>query len=237
MRRLGPLYGGAVALVHSTPWRWPDAIGSEARSPGWIVALGIPIGVVAWIAAALIRGAGMPATIAALVGLAALSLASAGIVERGLAQRIDRTQGDARALSVASIVTLVFVTLIRAAAIVALPPTRWLGVFIAAAIVGRWAAVFLQSLGDPILDDDSPRSLVATPAPAWLIAAVSLAVTVLAVIALGKAAIVAIAMTAAIAFGLGIDAQRRDRGLSSPVVAVAAAIGELAVLLIATIGA
>ena len=40
-RRLGPLYGGAVALVHSTPWRWPLALGDgdEARSPGWIVAL------------------------------------------------------------------------------------------------------------------------------------------------------------------------------------------------------
>jgi len=94
--------------------------------------------------------------------------------------------------------------------------------------------VFLQALGDPILDDHAPRSLVATPAPAWLTAALSLGVAALVVLALGKAGIVVLAVTAAIAFGLGLDAQRRDRGLSSPIVACAAAIGELAVLLIAT---
>ncbi len=107
--------------------------------------------------------------------------------------------------------------------------------FVATAVVGRWAAVFLQSLGDPILDDHSPRSLVATPAPAWLTAALSFGALALVVLALGKAGIVVLALTAAIAFGLGVDAQRRDRGLSSPVVATAAAVGELAVLLIATL--
>ena len=44
MRRLGPLYGGAVALVHSTPWQWPDAVADEPRSPAWLVALGALIG-------------------------------------------------------------------------------------------------------------------------------------------------------------------------------------------------
>jgi hypothetical protein len=55
------------------------------------------------------------------------------------------------------------------------------------------------------------------------------------VLALGKAGVVVLALTAAVAFGLGLDAQRRDRGLSSPIVACAAAIGELAVLLLATL--
>jgi len=31
-RRLGPLYGGAVALVHSTPWRWPTEVGDDPRA-------------------------------------------------------------------------------------------------------------------------------------------------------------------------------------------------------------
>ena len=52
-RRLGPLYGGAVALVHSTPWRWPTEVGDDPRAAGWLVALGGPIGVVAWIGVAL----------------------------------------------------------------------------------------------------------------------------------------------------------------------------------------
>ena len=50
------------------------------------------------------------------------------------------------------------------------------------------------------------------------------------VFALGKAGIIAIALTAIAAFVLGLDAQRRDHALSAPVVAVAAAIGELIVL-------
>jgi adenosylcobinamide-GDP ribazoletransferase len=233
MRRLGPLYGGAVALVHSTPWRWPDTIGNEARSSFWVVVLGAPIGVVAWLAAALIEAAGMPAAIGALVGLAVLSLASAALVERGLVERLDGSH--ATAPSVTSILVLVFTTLIRATAILAVPSSQWIGVFVATALVGRWAAVFLQALGDPIMDDDASRSLVATPAPAWLTAALSVGVAIVTIVALGKAGVVALAVTAAIAFALGLDAQRRDRGLSSPVVATAAAVGELLVLLIATL--
>ncbi len=248
MRRLGPLYGGAVALVHSTPWRWPESIGNEARSPTWVVALGVPIGVVAWLVAAAAHALGLPPAIGALLGLAMLAVASAGIAERGLAERIERASSDTMSVSAASsgrdgarspgaatIVGLVFVTLVRAAAIVALPPSHWLGAFVATAVTGRWAAVFLQALGDPIVDDDSPRSLVATPAPMWLVGAISAAVVAVGIVALGKVAIIALALVAGVAFALGLDAQRRDRGLSAPVVATAAAAGELIVLLAATI--
>jgi hypothetical protein len=230
MRRLGPLYGGAVALVHSTPWRWPNTIGNEARSPAWVVALGIPIGIVAWLVASAGHSIGLPVAVDALLGLGMLSLASAGIVERGLGERLDRDAPGA-----ATIVALVFLTLVRAAAIVAVPPAHWLGTFVAVGIAGRWAAIFLQALGDPILDDDSPHSLVATPAPLWLVGAISGAVVAIGIVALGKVAIVAFAMVAGLSFALGLDAQRRDRGLSGPVVATAAAVGELVVLLAASI--
>jgi hypothetical protein len=237
MRRLGPLYGGAVALVHSTPWRWPaEVAGDEARSPLWVVALGVPIGVVAYVVAALAKACGFPIAVAALLGLATLTAASAGLIERGLVERIDRS-ADTSSPTVPAILVLVFVTLVRAAAVLSVAPAAWLGVFVATAVIGRWAAVFLQALGDPILDDESPRSLVATPAPLWLTAAISGGVVALTVIAVGKGAIVALAFSAAVAFGLGLDAQRRDRGLSSPIVACAAAAGELLTLLIATLHA
>ena len=233
MRRLGPLYGGAVALVHSTAWRWPDAVADETRSPGWIVALGAPIGLAAWAIAALAHAAGMPPAIGAILGIAALTVGSAGLVERGLAERIDRWQGNARPTT-AAVVTLVFVTALRLAAFAEVPTGHWLGVLVATAITGRWAAVFLQAIGDPITED-APRSLVATPAPAWLTAALSVAVVAVAVLALGKIGVVALAFAAAFAFGIGLDAHRRDGGLSAPTVAMAAAVGELAVLLTATI--
>lgn len=236
-RRLGPLYGGAVALVHSTPWRWPTEIGGSPRAAGWLVALGAPIGAVAWCVAALSRAAGLPAGVAALLGLATLSLASAALVERGLAERIDYwdRRSDGRAPGTAALLALVFVTLVRAAAIAALPPSSWLAVLVVTAVVGRWAAMFLQALGDPIDDAGAGPSLVAAPAPPWLVAAISLGVAALTVLAIGKVGILALALAAIAAFALGLEAQRRDGGLSAPVVAMVAAVGELAVLLIATI--
>jgi cobalamin synthase len=238
-RRLGPLYGGAVALVHSTPWRWPTEVGDDPRTAGWLVVLGLPIGVVAWAVAALAHAAGLPAGVSALFGLAALSLASAALIERGLAERVDHWDGrdDRRtgAPGVAALLALVFVTLVRAAAIAVLPSSKWLAVLVATALVGRWAAMFLQAIGDPIDPDGARRSLVAAPAPAWLVAAISLGVAVLVVLAIGKLGLLALALAAIAAFGLGLEAQRRDGGLSAPVVATAAAIGELAVLLIATV--
>lgn len=232
-RRLGPLYGGAVALVQSTPWRWPPEVGDEPRAAGWLVALGVPVGLAAWAVAALGRAAGLPSGIAALLGLAALSAASATIVERGLAERVDHWEGRGR--PVAAVLVLVFATLIRAAAIAAVPPAQWLGVLIATSVVGRWAAMFLQAIGEPIEHDGGRRSLVAAPAPAWQVAAISLGVAAVALLALGKTGIVALALAAIAAFGLGLEAQRRDGGLSAPVVATVAAIGELVVLVIATI--
>ncbi len=232
-RRLGPLYGGAVALVHSTPWRWPTEVSEDSRSSGWIVALGVPIGIVAWLVAAALAKLGIAPSIAALMGLAMLTVASAALIEHGVVDRVDRLQEQARSPTVISVIVLVFVLLVRAAAIAATPRTMWLEVFVATAVVGRWAAVFLQGIGDPILDPQLRRSLVATPTPAWLTAAISLAVAALTVFALGKAGIIALALTAVAAFGLGLDAQRRDHGLSAPVVAIAAAVGELAVLIVA----
>lgn len=235
-KRLGPLYGGAVALVSSTSWRWPTEVSDDTRSPGWVVALGLPVGFAAWMVAALAHAAGLPPGIAAVLGLAMLSAGSALIVERGFAARIEQwLPAEDRSPAVAPVFALVVVTMIRALAIYVVPPGQWLWVFLATAVIGRWAAVFLQAIGDPITRDDARRSLVATPSPMWLTAAISAAVAALVIFALGKAGVVALALAAIAAFTLGLEAQRRDGGLSAPVVATAAALGELFVILVATI--
>ncbi len=235
-RRLGPLYGGAVALVHSTPWRWPTEVGDEARNAGWIVALGAPCGLIAWVVARLVVATGIPAPLAAIIGLAMLSLASAALIERGVAESVDRWEGQARPPGVAAVMVLVFLILIRVGAVLSVPPSQWMWLLLLTAVIGRWAAVFLQALGDPIAVDETSRSLVATPAPAWLIAAISGGVLTLAVIAMGKLGVVAMALVAVFVFGLGLASQRRHGGLTPAIVAVAAAIGELTVLLLATMG-
>lgn len=234
-KRLGPLYGGAVALVSSTSWRWPTEVADDSRSPAWVVALGVPVGLVAWVIAALAHGAGLHPAIAAVMGLAALSAASALIVERGLSARVDHWMAGEDRDRVSSVFVLVMTTAIRAIAIALTPPSRWLEVFLATAVVGRWAAVFLQAIGDPLPPEAGSRSLVATPSPAWLTVAISVAVGALAIFTLGKAGIVALALAAIATFTLGLESQKRDGGLSAAVVATAAAIAELLVLLVATI--
>ena len=238
-RRLGPLYGGAVALVHSTPWRWPTEVGEDDdRSAGWVVALGVPIGFFAWAIAGLAHAAGLPAPLAAILGLSMLSLGGAALIERGLVERIDHWHGDARAdrpTTTTSVLVLVLVTVLRAVAVAFVGPDHWLLLFLATAVSGRWAAILLQSLGDPIPQPGGRRSLVATPAPAWLAAAISAGVVVLVILSLGKLGVIALALGALAAFGLGIEAQRRDGGLSAPVVAFTAAVAELVVLFVATI--
>jgi cobalamin synthase len=244
-KRLGPLYGGAVALVHSTPWRWPLELGDDARSPLWIVLLGIPVGLVAWAVAAIAHGAGLPTSLSAVLGLAALCMASAGLVERGLAECVDRwvragsatyasTIAAPGMISIPAALLLAFTVVVRAIAVLSVSPDHWMWLFVATAVLGRWAAAFLQALGDPIQQDTHARSLVAVPAPAWLVAAISGGALALAVLALGKIGVVAMALAAICVFGLGIATQRKDGGLNGAVVAAAAAIGELFVLLVAT---
>jgi cobalamin synthase len=249
-KRLGPLYGGAVALVHSTPWRWPLELGDDARSPLWIVLLGIPVGLAAWVVAAIAHGAGLPPSLSAVLGLAALCMASAGLVERGLAECVDRwvrassstsasgTYASSAAapgmISIPAALVLAFSVVVRAVAVLSVSPEHWMWLFIATAVLGRWAAVFLQALGDPIQHDTHSRSFVGVPAPAWLVAAISGGALALAVLALGKIGVVAMALAAICVFGLGIFTQRKDGGLAPAVVAAAAAIGELFVLLVAT---
>jgi hypothetical protein len=133
------------------------------------------------------------------------------------------------------VLVLALVTVLRAVAVTFVAPGDWLLLFLATAVSGRWAAILLQSLGDPIERLDGRRSLVATPAPAWLIAAISGGGVVLVIFCLGKAGVVALGLAGLAAFGLGIEAQRRDAGLSAPVVAFAAAVAELLVLLAATV--
>ena len=64
--------------------------------------------------AALAKAAGFPQPLAALLGLAMLTVASAAIVERGLAERVEDWQGSSARPYVASTLVLVFTTIVRA---------------------------------------------------------------------------------------------------------------------------
>ncbi len=223
-RRLGPLWGGAVALASSSalvPPRadWRD----DAPQAAWLVIVGAALGAGAYAAAALGRAVGLPlevcATVAALVALAAGALlgerATAGLV---------RGPSEVAAALVAGTV------LLRAQLVAALPYETWLPALAVSSAIGRWSAAFLQSLGDPILDPPT-RSLVAAPPAAWELGAITAAIAVGAYLSLGGPPLVAMVLAAAAAFALGLYAQRQRGGLDAKVVGAVALAGELGALL------
>ncbi|MEZ4358575.1 MAG: hypothetical protein R3B48_00230 [Kofleriaceae bacterium] len=226
-RRLGPLYGGAVALTSSSslPWR-SLAEEDDAPAAGWILAIGAAFGAVAWGVAAAALALGLPAAACtALALLVAIALGGA-VVERSLIEYITRIADAAMATTVTAGAVVLRVELLAAIA-----PDRWLWAFPATWLIGRWSATFLQAIGDPIHDAPA-RSLVAAPPPAWLMGAATAVVMIATAAALGWTMVIALALAAAVAFALGLTAQRRRGGIDAAVVGAAALAGELVTLLV-----
>jgi cobalamin synthase len=232
-RRLGPLFGGAVALASSTSLAVPGVVaGSDEEAPaaGWLLAVGAALGLVAYALAALAHRLGLPPAACTSVALVVTILVGGVVVERGLGAYLTRG-GDPAVVGT----TIAGTVLVRAQLLAAIPHAQWLFAFPATWVIGRWAAMFLQAIGDPILDPPR-RSLVAAPPPAWVMGAATAAVAVGAVAALGWKMLLAVGLTAILAFALGLSAQRRRGGIDAAVVGAAAAAGEVVTLLVLAAG-
>lgn len=228
-RRLGPLWGGALALASSSALLPTDADWREdAPRAAWLVAVGGVLGAAGYAAAALGRAAGLPLTVCATLA-ALVTLAGGALLGERAAAAFVRGHGDLAAALVAGAV------LLRAQLVAALPPEHWLPALVAAAAIGRWSAAFLQSLGDPILAPPA-RSLVTAPPAAWELGAITAALGLGAYLTLGPAPLLAMALGAAAAFALGLHAQRRRGGLDAKVVGAVALAGELGALLVLAAG-
>ena len=224
MRRLGPLYGGAVALVHSTPWRWPDdgrTAARRARRSGSSRSA-LPIGLVAWLAAALLRRR-RPAGDDRRDRRARDPVARIGGARSSAASSSASTARTRRRRASPSILVLVFGDA-RARGGDRGRSRRRTGSACSSRPRSPAGGPRCSCRRSAIRSSTTiaPRSLVATPAPAWLTAALSVGVAAVAVLALGKAGVVALALTAAIAFGArrrcaaprprAVGAGRRGRG-------------------------
>ncbi|HRC55104.1 MAG: hypothetical protein IPI49_18170 [Myxococcales bacterium] len=228
-RRLGPLWGAAVALTSSSVFALP-ALDGRDDSPGasWLVGVGVALGLAGYAVAAAATAAGVPSSVGATLGLLAMIFASGACVERATAALLTGAADSATATT-----AVAGSLLMRAQLLAALPPSQWLWAFPAACVTGRWAAAFLQGIGDPILDPPA-RSLVCAAPPAWELAALTAALAVTGALALGPRMLLALGAAAAVAFGLGLWAQRRRGGLDAEVVGAAALGGEgLALLVLA----
>lgn len=222
MRRLGPLWGGAVALASSSLVRMPGAgEDGDEPAPAWLIVVGALLGLAGTGAMALARGAGVPAAACATIGVLVSTALAGALLERGLAGTLPRhTDGAAAALAVAGAL------LVRVQLVAAMPAGELTWGVPALGVAGRWAAVFLQGLGDPIVDAPA-RSLVTRAPAAWELAAISAAVALAGYVALGPRALAALVLAAGAAFSLGLVAQRRRGGLDADVVGAVALCGEV----------
>jgi hypothetical protein len=211
---------GRVTIVpegevgHAPPW--PGAL---------VIATGIAIGAVAWLAGRVLGAIGVAPALAGLVAVVAAVVLGAAVVERGLHAASERWLGARWASLVVGGVALT-----RVVALWSLAPRVWLGALIVSIAAGRWVAVGLQRLGD-VGAPGRGRTFV-VEGVSWAELAVASVVVLACLISIAGAAGAAIAIAVVVlAVGLGLGVQILDRELAGDSLAAIAAVAELVVLI------
>jgi adenosylcobinamide-GDP ribazoletransferase len=244
MRRLGPLYPGAVAIRQTTAMRWPSELRATpddaVRAAPWMVAVGAALGVVAWVVGWITGELGVvPALRGALAVLALIAL-SAALLDVGLARTVERwlrtgsgdpddlDPGTRTGIGPAGVTALVSSALIRIVAVIAIRPSAWLAALVVAPLIGRWAALLLQRLGDVLEPASNDRRSLIVGEVSWAqVGIVTGLVTLITVLGLGVSGLLVLAAAGAVAFAIGLTSERRRGGLDGDALAAAAAACEL----------
>lgn len=240
MRRLGPLYPGAVAIRQTTVMRWPGELRATAddsvRAAPWMVVVGAVLGVAAWLAGALIGALGVAPAVQGAVAIVALAALSAGLLDTGLARVFERwlARDDAdelgRGIGAAGTSALLAAAVIRVIAIIATRPSVWLAALVIAPLVGRWAALALQRLGQVIDVPEPDRRSLVVGAVSWAtLGVVTALVALLAVLGVGAAGLLLLILPAGLALAVGVVVERTRGGLDAPTLGAVAAACELIV--------
>jgi adenosylcobinamide-GDP ribazoletransferase len=217
--------------------------GLLARSMRAFPLAGIVVGVVGWAAFAIAAGIGLPATIAALLAIAATVLVTGALHEDGLADTADGFGGgEGRAGKLAimrdsrsgayGVLALVFSVALRAAALTVLTTPRVGAALVAAHAVSRAGLPIIMRWLDPARDDGLGASAGQPDdlAVGWCLG-IALVVALLC-LGFGPGLIAVIVAAAAMA-GLASLAQRQIGGYTGDVLGAAQQIGEIAMLLTA----
>jgi adenosylcobinamide-GDP ribazoletransferase len=247
MRRLGPLYPGAVAIRQTTAMRWPVDLRATAddavRAAPWMVVIGGVLGSVAFAVGWIVGKLGVAPAVSGALAILTLSVLSAAILDVGLARTVERwlrglPDVDAPAIAADSglgapgVSVLLATAMLRVVAIIAIRPSAWFAALVLAPLIGRWAALALQRLGD-VLEPPAPerRSLIVGEVGWGQVAVVTALVALLAVLGLGWSSLLILAVVAAVAFGIGLASERKRGGLDSHGLAAVAAVCEVIALI------
>lgn len=195
---------------------WPGAL---------VVASGIAVGAVAWLAGRAVGALGAAPALGGLVAVVAAIVLGAAVLERGLHAASERWLGARWASLVVGGVALT-----RIVALWSLAPRHWLGAMVVSIAAGRWVAVGLQRLGD-VGAPGRGRTFVVEGVSWAELGLASLVVVACAISVAGAVgAAIAIAVVV-IAVGLGLGVQILDRELAGDSLAAIAAVAELVVLI------
>jgi adenosylcobinamide-GDP ribazoletransferase len=237
MRRLGPLYPGAVAIRQTTAMRWGDlraTADDTLRSAPWMVAVGAVLGIGAWLCGWLVGRLGVTAALQGAIAIAALTALSAALLDVGLARTVERwlaRDRDEAAIGPAGTIALVTAALVRVVALISIRPSLWLAALVVAPLVGRWAALALQRLGDLLEPPLAERRSLVVGEVSWgALGLVTLLVSVLAVLGLGWPALLILLAVGAIAFAIGLAVEKQRGGLDADTLAAVAALCEVIAL-------
>ncbi len=244
MRRLGPLYPGAVAIRQTTVMRWPSdlrsTIDDAVRAAPWMVIIGGVLGVIAWVAGWLVARLGVADALSGAVAITTLSLLGAAISDVGLARTVERwlgrTEESAAAPPMASIgpagtTALLAGGVVRVVAFLSIRPSAWLAALIVVPLVGRWSALMLQRLGEVLEPPAADRRSLLVGEVTWAqVGVVSALVAIAAVIAVGWGALLILLIAGALAFVIGFLVERGRGGLDGQSLAATAAVCELIAL-------
>jgi cobalamin synthase len=100
-----------------------------------------------------------------------------------------------------------------------------------APMIGRWAALLLQRLGDVLEPPRSDRRSLLVGEVSWAqIGVVTALVLLLTVLGLGAKGLLVLGVAGAVAFAIGLASERRRGGLDADALAAAAAACEMLAL-------
>lgn len=248
MRRLGPLYGGMIAIASLTrvplPRELAPAPEDAQRSAAWFPAVGGLIGVsMAGVAAVLATAGLVPATAGVAAIMAGLAL-TRGMQERGLARvaelaaRSTAGRAEERERHLAGVLAVSAVLVLRALGLLGVAVDWWLAALVVAPVVGRWCplAVALIAPRIGLLAPAAPeraRSPLLPGEVSLVSASLATGVTVVLAAWLGRGTGLVAVLVGAGVYTLALWlAQRRTERDTGHEPAAASTLAELAALLV-----
>lgn len=236
-----------LALAFLTRLPWPGTLPADRRlmDAAWAFpAAGVAVGLVAALGWWTADGLGLPATVAAIVAVAASALATGALHEDGLADVADGFGGgrDAEAkrrimrdshIGSYGVLALLLVTAGKLAALAALPDVETAAVaLVAAHALARAAIPALAWWLKPAAADGSGRA-AGRPDAAGALWAAAIGTGVALAVLPGGIGLAAALAAAAAAIAVGWLARRQIGGVTGDVLGAAEQAGEVAVLLVA----